>query len=853
MLEFSNEFFDQEVREGFYIDATMKTVWAAELEVLQRVAEVCDKYNMKWYAAYGTLLGAIRHEGFVPWDDDMDIWVMRKDYNKLMEILPKELPEGYIVQSPMNEFGYDQFHSCVINGEGIDITPKKLAEYHNCPFTVCLDVFPLDYLPRNEGERSIQKNLVELAGRAAMLAKELKRDEFEENEEGKEKKNKLLSEILTAVEYLESFCSFRLDRDYIEKENWRKVSSELWRCANYVAMMYDEEDADYIVEYLDFDRWEHKKFPKHWFDETYSASFEGFMLPIPGKYHEVLFKIYGHYNYFVQKTGSHEYPFYARQLRQLREYVKNMENKAEKCGLIKPEELVVNENLEMPKEWLCHVKREDGEKKRIVLMANDPMLYVEDTEMWLDKLEETVKFFKAEQDSMTLWWRPHPMMPKILNQIAPEMSQRYLAMLDQYKQEDWGICDESDNVECAARNCDMYYGEKNAIVQTVQNEQKAVIIRDWNIEEAIESNKKREKERRVAMHYTDNVICNDKKYFACSNYNAFVIMDLKTKEIEKMIPFDGERIETANLHLHCFAYRDKVVFVPVGKHAVHIYDMHTEKMSVYTLEIAEVIPESTWGYYFDEKQFYLLPCSAKAGLWKWNDDLEIFEKQDWWCIGSEEDNLAHGTISENRFFTLKKSSSELYITDVAAKTILQKKLPYDDVIDVWYDGEDFWGAQAGKSGLFKWNLLTDEYSRLEIHLGDAYDPKCSAEFYEGIYVNDSIVILAPQVADRLYVFDKQSMELMYEVPLEIEQDRYTFPESRLFFREEAGLIEIRFRNHEIVMILDVAEKSCSFLVEEYQVTKKIRDYQKRVLFAKKPLIYEVDGEYDLNTIKLIEN
>ena len=103
MLEFREGFFEQEIRNGFYLDTTMKTVWASGIEVLQKIAEVCDRYGFTWYAAYGTLLGAVRHEGFVPWDDDFDIWLLREDYNKLMEVLPKELPEGYLVRSPLTD------------------------------------------------------------------------------------------------------------------------------------------------------------------------------------------------------------------------------------------------------------------------------------------------------------------------------------------------------------------------------------------------------------------------------------------------------------------------------------------------------------------------------------------------------------------------------------------------------------------------------------------------------------------------------------------------------------------------------------------------------------------------------
>ena len=91
-LEFSAEFFLDEVREGFYISSIMKRYWAAQLTVLAEIDKVCKKYDIPWYADCGTLLGGVRHGGFIPWDDDMDICMLRHDYIKFISVAKDELP-----------------------------------------------------------------------------------------------------------------------------------------------------------------------------------------------------------------------------------------------------------------------------------------------------------------------------------------------------------------------------------------------------------------------------------------------------------------------------------------------------------------------------------------------------------------------------------------------------------------------------------------------------------------------------------------------------------------------------------------------------------------------------------------
>ena len=96
-LKFDNDFFNTEVREGFEISSMMKRAWAAQMEVFQVVSDICNRNGIRYFADFGTLLGAVRHKGMIPWDDDIDISLMRDEYNELIRILPGELPYGFVV------------------------------------------------------------------------------------------------------------------------------------------------------------------------------------------------------------------------------------------------------------------------------------------------------------------------------------------------------------------------------------------------------------------------------------------------------------------------------------------------------------------------------------------------------------------------------------------------------------------------------------------------------------------------------------------------------------------------------------------------------------------------------------
>ena len=92
-MKLEREFFYDEVRDGFYIPGIIKRLWGAELTILSEVDQICKKHDISYYIAGGALIGAVRDGQFIPWDDDIDIMMFRRDFEVFTKVVQDELPE----------------------------------------------------------------------------------------------------------------------------------------------------------------------------------------------------------------------------------------------------------------------------------------------------------------------------------------------------------------------------------------------------------------------------------------------------------------------------------------------------------------------------------------------------------------------------------------------------------------------------------------------------------------------------------------------------------------------------------------------------------------------------------------
>lgn len=235
------------------------------LEIYKIVADICEKHNIRYYAIGGTCLGAVRHKGFIPWDDDMDIAMPLIDFQRFLEIAPVLLPDYLEIYNPRN-LKHNALHFIKVVDNRTTMIESCFLDYPDCYSGVWLDIMPMGGMP----EPGFRRKYYLLMRRIIFsLTRGLKLAYSQLSPKGKF--------IYFIIYPLKSICS----------------SAFLWEKTMKFFQKYPFDKSEYTG--YTWCELSHLIFPQKWFKEYVIMDFEDTKIRCPKYWHEFLSQMFGEY------------------------------------------------------------------------------------------------------------------------------------------------------------------------------------------------------------------------------------------------------------------------------------------------------------------------------------------------------------------------------------------------------------------------------------------------------------------------------------------------------------------------------------------------------------------------------
>ncbi len=265
-------FFEPEIRCDFLVDENRKKIWAIEMDLFLEFERVCKKHGLRYFVIAGTLLGAIRHYGFIPWDDDMDVAMPREDYEKLCTLYAGEFTSPYFFQTPLTDSNYFFSFAKLRNTN----TTAVSMPYGNSMFNqgVFFDIFPLDFIELDKAD-AVNKEIFESIMKCSSFMKKGSED------------------ILSSCQK-ENMKRYHTDNPMEEYDKIQSLAQSFQK-SDFIGLN--------VCTIYDFKK---LAWPTKCFEEAEVCSFEGLEITIPKGWDGILYRTYGDYMQYppVESRGA---------------------------------------------------------------------------------------------------------------------------------------------------------------------------------------------------------------------------------------------------------------------------------------------------------------------------------------------------------------------------------------------------------------------------------------------------------------------------------------------------------------------------------------------------------------------
>lgn len=265
----------------FVVSEKRRAVWNTEIEILEAIQSICNRHGLVYYADSGTLLGAVRHKGFIPWDDDIDIAMMRDDYERFLKYATQELSSEYFLQTPATEEDYFYGHAKIRKNGTTAIRKIQYPERYSHHQGVFVDIFPIDNVPDGKVKKAVHKFIALKMMQLIYYAKYYYRLN----------KHSVKTRIKHRISCILLPSNKAVRRAYKRYEKWiRRYDKKPTKIIGAISMYYN------LSNFL---------WPRDWFKETTMLGFNDIQIMAPKEYDRILTYEYGDYMTPVQAPTEH--------------------------------------------------------------------------------------------------------------------------------------------------------------------------------------------------------------------------------------------------------------------------------------------------------------------------------------------------------------------------------------------------------------------------------------------------------------------------------------------------------------------------------------------------------------------
>lgn len=313
MIQISDDYVLDEVRDGFFVPSMMKRAWLAQLKCYKVLEALCNEIGINMNATWGTLLGCIRNGGFIPWDDDIDVEMHRQDYLKLEEYVKRySLPGRFCLSDYKDTYDFNMVKRFQDSDSPIR-REDEINDFFGFPLSTMLDIFICDDIPREAAKR---RRYMDLIAHATYLRDEAKIMWDERHGKTDNKRTLSTKEFEKQLKRMEKEIGVTIEREgheplYVRIMHAMEVFSE-----KYDGSLCD--DVAMLTYYMEADE---RIIPKRLYKGYVDMPFESTTIRVPIGYDGIMRRYFGNYAYPALLYSGHAYPSYEYVEKQLRDKV----------------------------------------------------------------------------------------------------------------------------------------------------------------------------------------------------------------------------------------------------------------------------------------------------------------------------------------------------------------------------------------------------------------------------------------------------------------------------------------------------------------------------------------------------